>query len=393
MTELRYDASAFDPSVPAGRVSGVLELTIDGPTLTSAGPCVALPWHGLRLRLGGANDRLVFFEHPAHPDTSVFTADHRVLADPELARHPELARAIAGVRSRKHRARALLLGVIAVLLAAVGGLVAAKDPLVGFVIARIPVSVETRLGEAVFSQLSLTTPLLVDPELDAELAQLAAPLLAALPATGYPFRLHLANSPEVNAFAIPGGHVVIHTGLLLEATSAEEVLGVLGHEIAHVTRRHSLRQLVSSAGVFMLVQTFFGDVTGLMAIAVHGGSELLTLRFSRDLEREADDDAWASLLAAGIDPHGLVTFFEKLQAKRDGAAAVVDGSLAFLSTHPSSAERVARLAGRAAEIERSFEPVAPGEWFSRFQDRIRAQTQETGPTTEAVPHAEPERAE
>jgi predicted Zn-dependent protease len=92
-----------------------------------------------------------------------------------------------------------------------------------------------------------------------------------------------------------------------------------------------------------MIQTLFGDATGLAAVATDSSRWLLQQKFSRDTEREADDVGWDYLVRAKIDPRGLIDFFGKMQKEMDPAAAAVDGSLTLLSTHPATPERIAHL--------------------------------------------------
>ena len=290
------------------------------------------------------------------------------------------------VRGRKLRLRLAGAAVLALVVLALAGLVLLKDPLVGLVADQVPASVEVELGKVFFGQISTQLQLVDDDGIDATLDQLVAPLLAGVPDAGYPFDFHLAADPTLNAFAIPGGHVVLHSGLVLEAETPEEVLGVLAHEIAHVTERHSLRQLVSAAGVYVLVQTLFGDLTGLAAVLADGGLQLLTLEFSRDHERDADEVGFRYLTDAGIDPRGMISFFEKLQAEQErlaGDAAALERHLGFLSTHPSSAERIERLTARWEEIRETADFPPQEIDLAAFQAKIR----------QTVVAAEPETAE
>jgi predicted Zn-dependent protease len=241
----------------------------------------------------------------------------------------------------------------------------------------VPPSLETRLGDLVFSQIEATGNLVEDPEVRSRVDRLVALLVAAVPERGYPLRFHVLKEPTVNAFALPGGHVVLHSGLVLRAERSEEVLGVLGHEIAHVTRRHSLRQMIKAAGTMVVVQALFGDAEGLVAVLADGGTRLLQLSYSRDFEREADDTGWQYLLNAGIDPRGLIEFFEKMRTdeqKKLDAASEAAGALDFLSTHPASDERIERLRQKLSALEAGPER----RWkeldvdFAGLQERLRA---------------------
>ncbi|MFW6236744.1 MAG: M48 family metalloprotease, partial [Desulfovibrionales bacterium] len=94
------------------------------------------------------------------------------------------------------------------------------------------------------------------------------PVFQGIPETEYDFRVYLARNPEINAFALPGGIIVLNSGLILSATGPDQVAGVLAHEAAHVTLRHGLRQIIGTVGLFALVQALFGDATGLMAVLI-----------------------------------------------------------------------------------------------------------------------------
>ena len=232
-----------------------------------------------------------------------------------------------------------------------------------------------------FAQLDQGDGFLEGSELEDLLARLTEPLLAVVPQHDYRFHFHIAEDECINAFALPGGPVVIHSGLVLRADAAEEVVGVLAHEIAHVTRRHTLRQVVSTLGLFTLVQALFGDLTGVAAVLTEGGAELLTLGFSRDFEREADDEGWRYLVAAGIDPRGMIGFFEKLRQEkeqRDGLGGA-PAYLGFLSTHPTTPERIARLTRKLEGIPAGtrFQPMDVD--FRAFQEAL-GRTQYTAVT-------------
>lgn len=380
-----FQGNSFHPALPGGRGPGLLHVEGAGirfePIPQEGGEPAdpfLLPLEDLTLKLGGAADRILFFTHPHHPEISVYTSDHSILEHPGIAGRRSLQDQIQGVRSKKNRGLLQTLSGIAAVILLLVGLVSLKDPLVGLVANNVPPEMEVRLGELVFSQVRSTTALVNNDDVQSDLDALVAPLFEAVPDTGYPFKFHLANDGTLNAFAVPGGNVVLHSGLILKAESAEEVLGVLAHEIAHVTERHSLRQLISSAGVFVLVQTLFGDLSGIGAVLADGGLQLLTLEFSRSHEHDADSTGFDYLVEAGIDPAGMISLFEKLQVQAEEMGGDLPESLAILSTHPTSRERIERLDLRLAELENDrFRPVSFD--FLAFQDRVRKATTDTDP--------------
>jgi predicted Zn-dependent protease len=338
-----------------------------------------LPLEGLHLRLGGAADRLLFFSHPQHPEVSVYSSDHTILEHTRISGNPAFADQLLAVRNKKNHGKVMTAAGLAALVLIVLALVALKDPLVGLVASQVPPQAEVKIGDTLFGQIQSTMALLQDKELQSQLDELVSPLFDVIPETGYPFQFHLANDGTLNAFAVPGGHVVVHSGLVLEAESAEEVLGVLAHEIAHITQRHSLRQMISAAGVFVLVQTLFGDLSGIAALMADGGLQLLTLEFSRGHERDADSTGFEYLVEAGINPVGMISFFEKLQAQAEEAEGIeLPESLVILSTHPTSRERIERLDALFNELDNDqFRPLRFD--FLAFQDRVRQATTDSEP--------------
>ena len=173
------------------------------------------------------------------------------------------------------------------------------------------------------------------------------------------YRFHLADDKMVNAFAVPGGDIVVNRGLLTATRSPEELAGVLAHEIQHVALRHSLQGVVRGAGLSLLFAIVIGDASA--TLAGQAADRLLGLKFSRDAEREADEHGFGLLLMRGINPHGMVAFFATL-AKQGGATPAT-----LLSTHPTSAEREAALATRLKKMPANCcEPlVIDGAWPPR----------------------------
>ena len=173
----------------------------------------------------------------------------------------------------------------------------------------------------------------------------------------YSYEFHVAKDPAVNAFAWPGGVIVVNTGLIDLTTRPEELAGVLAHEVQHVELRHSIRGMVKSLGLRGLFAFATGDIgSSLLGEAVVG---MTGLKFSRDDESEADRMGLDSLIRADIDPSGMPAFFEKM-SKHTGEAPV-----AFVSSHPASADREAALRARVAATNKTFTPLSSGPWPPR----------------------------
>jgi predicted Zn-dependent protease len=166
----------------------------------------------------------------------------------------------------------------------------------------------------------------------------------------YRFEVTVVKSDMINAFALPGGYVVVFTGLMKKAESGEEVAGVLSHELNHVLQRHGLERIVKNLGLLTVVAIVLGDQQGLIGMMKQLGVELLTLKFGREQETEADLTGLQLLQQAKIDPSGMIRFFERLSEKDQGR-------MEWFSTHPMSTARAERLKAELAALpKRSTEP-------------------------------------
>jgi len=265
--------------------------------------------------------------------------------------------------------------------------IALKEPMVRAIAARIPVEWEVKLGETLMKQVEGQTRIVESAEVAGQFRQLTAPLVGGIPDQGYRFEFRIVEDSSINAFAMPGGGVVVHSGLLLAAEGPEEVAGVLAHELAHVTLRHGMRKLIESAGPYLVVQAFLGDVTGILAAITDNATFLLTQKFSRDFEREADDAGWAYLEQANIDPRGMIRFFERLEAERqkllkDNPMAEAEEVLGLLSTHPATRERIETLRQKSRQLQKKSGYIEFSVDFAALQEGLRAQLRTKSETGE-----------
>ena len=175
-----------------------------------------------------------------------------------------------------------------------------------------------------------------------------------------PLRVRVYDIPIVNAFALPGGNIVLTRGLLNAAVEVNEVAGVLAHEIGHVAHHHPEAQMVRIAGMQVLISIATGTSGGNNLSSIAGLAAIL--KSSRDAEREADAYAVATLSAAHVDPLGLKHFFEKILAdegKSTGGALTKLGTV--FSTHPVTTERIDLIKPLPAN-EPLKVPLTDGQW-------------------------------
>lgn len=238
--------------------------------------------------------------------------------------------------TRRRTERRFRLGLTALLLFVVlpiAGLIAfwfEGDAVVDWAVAHVPPAVETSIGELVLTQTQAQHRLITSgPRYEAVQA-----IARRLTRPGENLRFFVCDSPEVNAYAAPGGVVVVQAGLLQAATDPEQVAGVLAHEIAHVELHHTLRLWVQAAGVRGLALMIVGDWNAL----VDAGTELAQLKFSRDAESAADLHAIERMRAAQIDPNGLPRFLAFVLRTQDGPSLP-----AWLSTHPVTVQRISAI--------------------------------------------------
>jgi Zn-dependent protease with chaperone function len=333
-------ARLFFPGLAPGGVAVTARFA--GPTLVIEGEGVnrRVPTLHMRVALGGFDGRQWRLEWPLETGGTA-----ALLLPPADAAQLWLDTAPAHLRDQtahgRRRERAgrrrlrLALAAFALLLLLPALLLAGfwfnADRLAGWAAGRVSPAQERRLGELAFAQLRPGLRLVEGGPAAEAVAAIGGRLSAG---SVYAYRWYVADSPEVNAFALPGGSVVVYTGLLRAAGSAEEVAGVLAHEVQHVELRHSLRSLIHALGWRAVLAVALGDLSG----GVWGGlaERLGNLGYGRDLERQADLEGLKALRRAGIAAHGMPAFFARLAA-REG------GGIALLASHPASAERMQAL--------------------------------------------------
>ncbi|MBK8248980.1 MAG: M48 family metalloprotease [Gemmatimonadetes bacterium] len=202
-------------------------------------------------------------------------------------------------------------------------------------------AVEQEAGDAMAAQVIRESPVFADTALDAWLDALGARIVAVADSQQGPWNFTVIDRDDLNAFAIPGGHVFVHRGLLAAAGTMSEVAGVVGHEVAHVTLRHSARQLGKRTRTGVVLGIFC-TVTGWCAgdvaqVALELGGAAWMARHSRADEAQSDSAAIEYLVRAGIDPGGVTRMFERMAAERSSTPGALE---AFFSSHPLDDERV-----------------------------------------------------
>jgi predicted Zn-dependent protease len=280
----------------------------------------------VRLERGGEEAECLLVE-----DAAYLTALHRVA--PQLTAH------LHNPATRRRRLALAAVTVVVALGLVVTFYVWGLPAVVTLVAARIPVAWEEQLGRTAVAHIAPSAKQCVDAERAQIIERILTRLIEPLPRVPYTFRVIVVNDATVNALAAPGGSIVLFRGLLEHTRTAEELAGVLAHEMQHILHHHGTRLLLQHASVHILLSALAGDAGGALVFGLESAHLLGTLHHSRRHEQEADAAGWRMLNAAAIDPAGMLAFFALLQQQRPDAPGVWQ----YLSTHPRTAERLARL--------------------------------------------------
>jgi predicted Zn-dependent protease len=333
--------------------------------LTEAGDTLTWPYTEIRRTQGRFAGEQARFERGA-PIAEALLIDDPALLAALYRQAPRLGAAAYDPSRRTSRILWTAAAAVAAIAATVGLLNYGVPALAGAVTPHVPVSWDVQLGNAVLEHFAAVDERCDDPDLQAAIDEIFASTLGSSN-SAYPFRLIVLDVPELNAFAAPGGPIVVLRGLLRRTETPEELAGVLAHEAQHVIRRHSTRALLQHASTGLLIAAITGDVSGAAAFGLNAAANLGTLRYSRAHETEADDEGMRMILDAGIDPAGMIAFFELLA--REGPE--LPGVLSYLSTHPATDERVQRLKGLAAHAAPPRTTWSSAESWKELRERCR----------------------
>jgi predicted Zn-dependent protease len=194
---------------------------------------------------------------------------------------------------------------------------------------------EVSLGSQINQQVARQYPISKNSQLTQYINGIGQRLAKTSARPNIPYTFQVVNDKSINAFATMGGFVYVNTGLIATAENEAELAGVIGHEIGHIVARHSIQQMREQAIAQGLVSAAGLDRNTAVKLGLQVGFQLPR---SRGDELEADQLGLANLTKAGYAPIGMVTFFEKLQKANSGGTPP-----SFLSTHPSTGDRISRL--------------------------------------------------
>lgn len=213
---------------------------------------------------------------------------------------------------------------------------------------------EVELGTQYAQQINSQLPIMNDANVNSYINSLGNSLARVGDTRNLRWRFYVVDSREVNAFAVPGGYVYVNRGLIERARTMNQLAGAMAHEIAHVTRRHSVQQMAQAqradAGLTLACILTSVCQSGAASAAIQVGGSALFAKFSRDDEQEADEYGVQYLMQAGIDPRGMVDMFQTLLNERRSRPTAVD---AWFRTHPLEEDRIAQTQAQIARFPAS----------------------------------------
>lgn len=202
---------------------------------------------------------------------------------------------------------------------------------------------EVQMGQQTAQQVEAQLPMVQDAIIQNYVNSLGQRIASRTSRSDLDWRFRVVNSSVVNAFALPGGFVYVNRGVLERASNMSEVAGVLGHEIEHVVRRHSVKQMEqaqgANVGVGILCALTGVCQSGVAQAAIQVGGAAVFAKFSRTDEVQADEGGFNNLMRAGINPRGMYTFFQKLLAEEQQSGG--GNVAAWFSDHPGTTDRIA----------------------------------------------------
>lgn len=248
---------------------------------------------------------------------------------------------------------------------------------------------EQQLGAELMGQVRADPTFLTDPELTEYLNRLGYTLVSRANTHTYNFFFFPIRDATLNAFALPGGYIAVHTGTIIAARNESELAGVMGHEIGHVAQRHIARMIesqrsnlaitIGSVLLAILAARAGGNSGGQAAAAIAMGSQAAMiqsqLNYSQDAEREADRVGLQTLYAAGFDPKGMEGFFSRLQSSNRFYESAAP---AYISTHPLTVERMADMDNRTRSLPTRMHRDSDDFRLMQIRARVLQETSHDG---------------
>jgi Zn-dependent protease with chaperone function len=335
-----FDGELFHPGLGSKVVKGKIFFDPRALSFQSEATTIAIPFEQLVVELGEDEGR-IYFRDRKFSNLRIFTDDESIL-DAWLGQSGTVRNQLERMVTRREIARRLrITAYVCAFCVFLGWLgLCATHFMVRSLAAKVPAEWEQKFGDEKIAELKGEGVLLDDSNRIAKLTALVAPLMRVVP-NGTQFKFHIMQTEAPNAFALPGGHIVV-TSALLNLASNDELVGVIAHESAHITQKHFARKIISAAGPVLIFGIFLHSRSGLFNLFSEGSGFMLVQGFSQEYESEADVVGWNYLIKANIDPRGMIGIFRKFKTYEEKEKSADVLPQAFQS-HPALDKRIARL--------------------------------------------------
>ena len=302
------------------------------------GQQVSWPYRKIRQTQGAYEGEEVRLEYGAPLAQTIIVQNAEFLADLHKAASTTFSH-LHDPRLRGRRLQWTILASLALVVIVAGIYVWGVPVTANWLAPHVPLSWERQLGESALRHLAPLNRRCTNPDRLAAIDRILGQLTAAVPDSPYHMQVTVVDNPIVNAFALPGGHVVLLRGLLEATETPEQLAGILAHEVQHIYQQHSIRAILEQSSTSLLIAAVTGDVTGALAFGIESARMLGVLRYSRLHEDEADRQGLDLLKRVGVDPSEMIAFYRTLATTHPSEGE----TFSYLSTHPRTEERIAEL--------------------------------------------------
>ncbi len=352
------EAGLFHPDFGNEVVHGRIFIDRQGVRFTAEGISESIPAERVEVSLEKNGDR-VYFADADRPEIHIFTTDLSILKHPSTRACESVRSQLENLLGQKELRRRLKL--TAYFLVTCVLLVLAGSWMFGVAVRslakHVPPEWEKKFGDQAMDDVRRKFHVEDDTNRTAQLAELAQPLIQVLPPDQRDIKFYIVDYDLPNAFALPGGHVCVTTALLDLVDRPEQLLGVMAHELAHVTQKHHARKIISAAGPVAVFGVFLHSRSWLMNVLTLSSGLMVVQGYSKEFETEADEVGWDYMVAANIDPHGMIEMFEKFKSWQNGKTII--GLPEVLEGHPGLDTRIADLERKEKKLSNTNFPALP----------------------------------
>ncbi|MEK6237329.1 MAG: M48 family metallopeptidase, partial [Planctomycetales bacterium] len=351
-----FTGGVFSEEVDDGRAPATIDLQPGVVVATlEDGRTFRITYLDARLEMAGSDGRMLFCRNP-DASITIFCKDRRFPKYLEQESAGCLAEQFDAMRSGANRAWRqgyyFMFGVTASILLMFASVFVFVPIVARAMIPALPIEVDQQIGDSAIQSMTLEGPKVTDPIVTGAIQTIVDRIEPHANDQGFTFNIQVVDAPIENAFALPGGQIVVYTGLIESSKTPEQLAGVLAHEMAHVTHRHGLKRMGEHLGFFVAFEIVIGGSDGLVGLGAEIARSAALSAYSRGEEAEADAEAVRVLHAAGVDPDGVAQFFELMKHKHG------DHGMEWMSSHPSHGNRVQAIRDQIKTLpQREYQPL------------------------------------